>query len=108
MPFLVQYDADAVQELAALTSKEEKRALFNAVDKLRMLGPRLVPPHVKTLKGEAGIMELRPKQGRTHVRAFFRRTGNDYVVLSLCIKPDKADAEAAIAAAQERVSRYDA
>jgi len=42
-PFIVMWDADAAAELASLTSKEEKKALLNAIDKLRQLGERLIP-----------------------------------------------------------------
>ena len=105
--YLVQYDSDAVVEFAQLVAKEEKKALLNVVEKLRMLGPKLVPPHVKLLKGESGLMELRPRQGKTHVRAICRRVGNDYLILALCIKPDKADWDSALADARDRAKRYD-
>src|SRR3954454_12936489 len=72
---MVMWDADAAAELASLTSKEEKKALFNVIDKLRQLGERLVPPHMKPLKGGSGLRELRPRQGRTHVRAIYVRAG---------------------------------
>jgi phage-related protein len=101
------WDADAAAELSSMTSKEEKKALLNVVDKLRHLGERLVPPHMKPLKGESGLRELRPRQGRTHVRAVYRRVGDEYVVLSLCLKPDKADWGAALFAARERSGLYD-
>lgn len=106
MPFLVTWDADAAAELASIVSKEEKKALLTVVDKLRHLGERLVPPHMKPLKGEGALRELRPRQGHTHVRAIYRRVGDDYVILSLCVKPDKADWDAALAAARERSSTY--
>jgi phage-related protein len=103
---MVMWDADAAVELASLTSKEEKKALFNVIDKLRQLGERLVPPHMKPLKGGSGLRELRPRQGRTHVRAIYVRAGDQYVILSLCLKPDKADWEVALAAARDRSSLY--
>lgn len=102
------WDADAAAELASLTSKEEKKALLNVVDKLRQLGERLVPPHMKPLKGGSGLRELRPRQGKTHVRAVYRRAGDEYVILSLCLKPDKADWDAALEAARERSNLYGA
>ncbi len=45
--------------------------IFNAVEKLRELGERLAPPHMKPLQGEAagGPCELRPRQGRSDWRA---------------------------------------
>jgi hypothetical protein len=69
----VLYDADAVLELESLKGRSERKAVFTVIDKLRMLGPDLVPPHVKSLKGEAGLMELRPRQGRSPVRPICRR-----------------------------------
>jgi hypothetical protein len=106
MPHLVTWDADAAAELASLVSKEEKKALLTVVDKLRHLGERLVPPHMKPLKGKGALRELRPRQGSTHVRAIYRRAGDDYVILSLCLKPDKADWDSALEKAHERSSLY--
>ena len=62
------YMGHAVVELAmAVKSKEERKAIFNAVDKLRQLGEQLAPPHMKPLKGHeaGGLRELRPRQGRS-------------------------------------------
>lgn len=53
-PHTVIYDPDAVVELLAVKSKEEHRALLNAVLKLREVGEQLGPPHMKPLKGTAG------------------------------------------------------
>ena len=67
-PSTVVYDPDAVIELAtAVKSKEERKAIFNAVDKLRQLGEQLAPPHMKPLKGlqARGLRELRPRQRRS-------------------------------------------
>jgi len=61
---------------------------------------------MKPLKGGSGLRELRPRQGRTHVRALYCRVGDEYVILSLCLKPDKADWGAALSAAQDRASLY--
>jgi hypothetical protein len=44
-PHTVLYDPDAVAEfVTAVKSKEERAAVFNAVDKLRQLGEDLVRP----------------------------------------------------------------
>jgi hypothetical protein len=49
-PFTVIYDPDAVAEFViAVKSREEHRAILNAVAKLRELGERLGPPHMKPL-----------------------------------------------------------
>ncbi len=66
-PHNVIYDPD----LLAMKSKEEHRALLNAVRKLGELGEQLGPPHTKPLKGDrtATLRELRPRQGRSDWRA---------------------------------------
>jgi phage-related protein len=81
----VIYDPDAVVELvAAVKAKEERRAIFNAVEKLREVGELLAPPHMKPLQGKAagGLRELRPRQGRSDWRALYRRYGSVYVILA--------------------------
>jgi hypothetical protein len=55
----VVYDLDALLDfLTGVTSKEERKAAFNAVDKLRRVGEALAPPHMKPLQGEANLNEL--------------------------------------------------
>ena len=105
--FIVLFDADAVRELESLKGRQERNALFTVIGKLRMLGPGLFPPHVKSLKGEPGLLELRPRQGSSPVRAICRRIANVYVILAFSIKADKADFDAAVAAARERAPRYE-
>jgi len=87
--FIVFYDADAVRELESLKGRRERNAVFIVIDKLRMLGPELAPPHVKSLKGEERLLELRPRQGSSSVRPICRRIGNRYVILAFSVKPDK-------------------
>jgi hypothetical protein len=103
--FIVLYDADAVLELQSLKGKQERNAVFAVIEKLRMLGPELAPPHVKALKGESRLLELRPRQGSSPVRPIYRRVGNEYVILAFSVKPDKADFDAAVAAARKRALR---
>jgi hypothetical protein len=105
---LVTYDAGAVRDFEALKSREERKATFTAVDKLAALGPKLLPPHAKSLKGEPGLYELRPRAGRSPVRPIYRRTGDDYVILAVAIAADKADFDAAVAKARARFSTHDA
>jgi Gp49-like protein DUF891 len=78
--FIVVFDPDAVRDLDSLKGKQERNAVYTVIDKVRMPGPDLKPPHVKTPKGEAGLLELRPRQGtqdRRGVRdpGFFREAG---------------------------------
>lgn len=104
---MVIYDPDAVNELVTLVkSKEEYRALINAVLKLRNLGERLEPPHMKLLKGNtaSGLRELRPKQGRSDWRAIYRRAGSVYVILAI---DRHANFKSLIARAQIRAQRYE-
>jgi hypothetical protein len=105
--FIVLYDADAVRELESLKGRLERNAVFNAIEKLRMLGPELAPPNVKSLKGERGLLELRPRQGSSPVRPIYRRIGDKYVILAFSVRPDKADFDAAVAAARKRSLRYE-
>ena len=106
-PHMVIYDPDAVNELVTLVkSKEAHRSIINAVLKLRELGERLEPPHMKPLQGHAasGLRELRPKQGRSDWRAIYRRAGSIYVILAV---DRHANFESLVARAQTRAARYD-
>lgn len=105
-PHNVIYDPDAVVDLLAMKSKEEHRALLNAVRKLGELGERLGPPHMKPLKGDhaAAFRELRPRQGRSDWRAIYRRVGGFYVILAI----DRHKKFAVlIERARTRAGRYD-
>lgn len=85
-PHTVIYDVDAVSELViAVKSKDANRSIVNAVFKLREMGERLAPPHMKPLQGTAasGLRELRPKQGGSDWRAIYRRAGSVYVILAI-------------------------
>jgi hypothetical protein len=102
----VIYDPDAVVELLAMKSKEEHRALLNAVRKLGELGEQLGPPHMKPLKGDraATLRELRPRQGQSDWRAIYRRAGDFYAILAI----DRHKSFASlIDRAQARAGRYD-
>jgi hypothetical protein len=104
---VVVYDPDAVMELAtAVKSREERKAIFNAVDKLRQLGEQLAPPHMKPLKGidASGLRELRPRQGRSDWRPLYIRRSHRYVILAI----DRHDNfDALVARAQRRAAQYD-
>ncbi|MDA0173396.1 type II toxin-antitoxin system RelE/ParE family toxin [Solirubrobacter taibaiensis] len=105
--FVVAFDSEAAQELAELIkSKEERKAIFNALDKLRQLGPRLVPPHVKTLQDSPGLVELRPRQGKSASRLVFKRCEDLYVILAVS-KDHATDLDAVIARATSRLEQYE-
>jgi hypothetical protein len=57
------------------------------VDKLRRLGPQLVPRHMKPLQG-VDLLELRPRQGRSPTRPLYRRFDDVYVILAVAVKDD--------------------
>ena len=82
------WDPDAVIDFEAVKSKGDRKAVFTVVDKLRRLGSDLVPPHVKSLKGQPGLYELRPRQGSSAVRPLYGRFGARYVILAVARKTD--------------------
>jgi hypothetical protein len=103
----VIYDPDAVVDLLEMKSKEEHRALLNAVRKLGELGEHLGPPHMKPLKGDraSALRELRPRQGRSDWRATYRRAGDFYVILAIDRHKEFA---ALIERSEARAERYEA
>lgn len=103
-PHSVIYDPDAVVELLAMKSKEEHRALLNAVRKLGELGEQLGPPHMKPLKGAAALRELRPRQGQSDWRAIYRRAGDFYAILAI---DRHKNFTTLIARAQTRAEQYE-
>lgn len=102
--YVIVFDADAVLDLEDVKSKGDRKALFNAVHKLKELGPLLPSPHMKSLKGEKDLFELRPKQGRSPVRPIYVRVDNQFVILA--VAPDKDHFDRALADARSRISRY--
>lgn len=79
----VDFDEGAVRDFEAVKAKGERKAVFNVVDKLRQLGPRLVPPHVKSLAGERDLFELRPRQGNSKPRPLVVRREDGYLVVAV-------------------------
>lgn len=62
-PVTVVCDPEAVLDLESIKGKDYRKAIVNAVDKLRRLGAQLAPPHVKLLKGEVDLVELARASG---------------------------------------------
>lgn len=102
-PFRVDFSNDAVLDLEGVRSRGDRKAVFNVIRKLEYLGPDLANPHVKSLKGEADLFELRPKQGACAVRLVFARMGRRFLVLS--VAAGKSDLEKAIRSARRRLDR---
>lgn len=98
------YAAEALVDFEAVKSRQERKATFNAVRKLKELGPDLPSPHMKSLKGETDLFELRPKQGRIPVRPIYCRSGNQFLILA--IAQNKGAFDRAVVDARVRKRNY--
>lgn len=98
--WVVEFDGDAVIDLEDVKSRGDRKAVFNVVQKLKDLGPELPSPHMKSLKGEADLFELRPRQGACEARLIYARLGGRFVVLAVAAK--KKGFERAVAEAKRR------
>lgn len=58
---------------------------------------------MKSLKGEADLLELRPKQGACEARPIYARLGDRFVVLAIAAK--KKNFDRAVADATQRLKR---
>jgi len=102
--WLVTFDGDAVLDFEDVKSRGDRKAVFSVVRKLKDLGPDLPSPHMKSLKGEPDLFELRPKQGACEVRPIYVRLGGRFVILAVAAK--KKDFERAITEATQRFGRH--
>jgi len=59
---------------------------------------------MKSLKGEANLFELRPKQGACEARPIYARFGDRFVVLTVAAK--KKDFGRAVVEASDRFKRH--
>ena len=82
MAWTVLFHPDAEDERRVLPARE-RVALDNAVEKLKEIGPTLGYPHTSDVRGADDIRELRPRQGRSAWRAFYREIGGTIVVGSI-------------------------
>lgn len=102
--WIVDFDSEAVLDFEDVKSHGDRKAVFNVVQKLKDLGPDLPSPHMKSLKGEANLFELRPKQGACEARPIYARIGPRFVVFAVAAK--KKDFDRAVGAANDRLSRH--
>ncbi|MGL5824008.1 MAG: type II toxin-antitoxin system RelE/ParE family toxin [Nocardioides sp.] len=80
MSWRVLLHPDAEVELSKIPARE-RVAVATALDKLRAIGPVLGFPHTSAVRGSSdGLRELRPRQGRSPWRAFYRQIGDALVV----------------------------
>ncbi len=98
--WLVEFDSDAVVDIEDVKSRGDRKAVFNVVQKLKDLGPDLPSPHMKSLKGEADLFELRPRQGACEARPIYVRIGDRFVILAVAAK--KKNFDRAVANATQR------
>lgn len=101
----VVYHLDAVEERNGLPVRE-RVAIENAVEKLKVLGPKLPYPHQSDVRGVERLRELRPRAGRSPWRAFYRRIGNAFVIAAIGPKAEtnKRGFDRAVAAAEGRLA----
>jgi hypothetical protein len=102
--WVVDFDSDAVIDFEDVKSGGDRKAVFNVVQKLKDLGPDLPSPHMKSLKGEADLFELRPKQGACEARPIYARLGDRFVVLAVAAK--KKYFARSVVGATQRLSRH--
>lgn len=108
--FVVVYDHDAVRELQEIRDKRLRTAVFTAVEKLRVLGPKTIEPHSKKVQGTTKLRELRPRGGQCTVRPLYiQRDEREYVILA--IAPEAMEDPSGFRASVERArararSRY--
>jgi hypothetical protein len=102
--WVVEFDGDAVVDFEDVKSRGDRKAVFNVLQKLRDLGPDLPSPHMKSLKGEADLFELRPNQGACEARPIYVRLGDRFIVLGVAAK--KKDFDRVVAEVKRRLEGY--
>ncbi|BCB84107.1 type II toxin-antitoxin system RelE/ParE family toxin [Phytohabitans suffuscus] len=85
---------------------DEVAAIINAMKKLEAIGPTLGYPHSSQVKGADDLRELRPRQGRSPWRAFYRQIGQHLVIAAIGpeAEQDKKGFKRAIKVAEQRLS----
>lgn len=78
----VFYLPEAASERKRLDVRE-RNALDNAVAKLQALGADLGYPHTSAIQGADRLRELRPRAGRSAVRALYRQVGSEIVIAAI-------------------------
>lgn len=94
---------EAREELQALPP-DELRAMFNALEKLQVVGAQLPYPHSSQVQGTQ-LRELRPRAGRSPWRALYQRLGDRLVVAAIAPEAlhDSRGFDRAVRAAQRRL-----
>jgi hypothetical protein len=100
---MVEFDFAALLDFEDVTSRGERKAVLTVVHKLKDLGGSLPSPHMKSLKGETDLFELRPRQGNSAVRPVYARISTRFVILA--IAKDKPSFERAVRNARDRLAQ---
>jgi len=103
----VQIVSVAADELRKLPGTERK-AMANALAKLRAFGAQLPYPHSSQVK-PSRLRELRPRAGRSPWRAIYRQVGTRIVVLAIVPEAlhDSKGFERGIRLAEERLTELE-
>lgn len=65
---------------ASSVTVSKPRAINNAGEKLKALGPQLGYPHSSAIQGVDRVRELRPRGGNSPWQAFYRQIGDIFVI----------------------------
>lgn len=76
------FHPEALIEFRQLSGRD-RVAILAAVEKLRELGLALRFPHSSQIKGASRLRELRPRSGKSPIRAIYRRIGETFVIGSV-------------------------
>lgn len=98
---------EAEAELETLPDGE-RMAMLNALEKLQVLGLVLGAPHSSQVKGTS-LRELRPRQGRSPWRAFYKRVGELLVIGAIGPEAlhNRQGFSRAITAAEKRINEFE-
>lgn len=104
----VVYHSDAERERDKLPAGE-RHALYNAVMKLRAIGPTLGYPHTSGVQGGFQLRELRPRAGRSQWRGLYWQVGDTFVVAAVApeAQHDPRGFRRACNAAQKRLNELE-
>ncbi len=102
----VEWGSEVESELAELPVGEQVAARA-VIEKLVVLGDRLPYPHQSAIQGMGGLRELRPRQGRSRWRLFYKRTGLNIFTIG-AVGPEASVSprgfQRSVALAEERLS----
>ena len=101
--------AEAEAELAALP-RTEQLSIGRAAMRLEALGSKLSFPHQGAARGTTGLQELRPKNGRSPQRVFYRQIAPEVFKIG-AVGPEylvnRKGFDRSIRLAEERLSEFE-